>query len=154
MINTFVSDIRRILGPKGALYVVIDACHAGGSSRGDGLTRTRGIDNRGSNEGLSRSNKKFDFSNAEDERNYHLPNSRGLAPAVFFVACTAKERNKEISVKGKEYGSLSYMVYLTLIGKNGKIGSKPDAFERAVRYTVMKSTFWPKRQTLVTESSY
>jgi len=154
VINTFVSDIRRILGPKGALYVVIDACHAGGSSRGDGLTRTRGIDNRGSNEGLSRSNKKFDFSNAEDERNYHLPNSRGLAPAVFFEACTAKERNKEISVKGKEYGSLSYMVYLTLIGKNGKIGSKPDAFERAVRYTVMKSTFWPKRQTLVTESSY
>lgn len=152
VINKYVSEIRAILGPKGALYVVIDACHAGGSSRVGGTIR--GIDNRGSNEGLSRSNKKFEFKNAEHESNYQLPNSSGLAPAVFFEACKANERNKEIFVKGKEYGSLSYMVYLTLIGKNGTIGTKPDAFERAVRYTVMKSTFWPKRQTLVTESSY
>ena len=154
VINKYVSEMRKILGPKGALYVVIDACHAGGSSR-DGMTQTRGIDKRGSSEGLSRSNKKFDFNNADDTRHYQLQNSPELAPAVFFEACTAKERNKEISVKGKEYGSLSYIVYLTLLDKkNGKIGAKPDAFERAVRYTYMNSKFWPKKQTLVTESSY
>ncbi len=151
VINKYVSEMRRILGPKGALYVVIDACHAGGSSREGGTIR-------GSNEGLSRSNKKFDFRNAEDNGHYQLQNSSELAPAVFFEACTAKERNKEIFVKGKEYGSLSYMVYLTLLDKkNGKIGAKPDAFERAVRYIVNFSnykSFWPKRQTLVTESSY
>ncbi len=155
VINKYVSEIRVKLGPKGALYVVIDACHAGGSSRVGGTIR--GIDNRGSNEGLSRSNKKFEFKNAEHESNYQLPNSSGLAPVVFFEACKANERNKEIFVKGKEYGSLSYMVYLTLIGENGEIGTKPDAFERAVRYTIYHSSYksyWPKRQTLVTESSY
>jgi hypothetical protein len=146
--NSYVSQIRAKIGPKGALYVVMDACHAGNLSKG-GLETTRGT-----NEGLSRSGKKYSFANAENKQHYRLTSGAKLAPTLFLEACTSKERNTEISVKGKEYGSLSYMVYLTLIGKNGKIGSKPDAFERAVRYTVMKSTFWPKRQTLVTESSY
>ena len=51
---------------------------------------------------------------------------------------------------------LSYMVYLTLSDKKkGKIGAKPDTFERAVRwYTTTGSKFWPKNQTLVSETSY
>lgn len=152
VINKYVSQIRTKLGPKGALYVVMDACHAGSLSMG-GLEAIRG-----SNEGLSRSGKKYKFNGAENKQHYQLANSSELAPAVFFEACKANERNKEISVKGKEYGSLSYMVYLTLLDKrNGEIGVKPDAFERAVRHTVYFSNYkslWPERQTLVTETSY
>lgn len=150
VINKYVSEIRTKLGPKGALYVVMDACHAGGSSRVVGTIR--GIDDRGSNEGLSRSNKKFVINNAEDKRSYQLSNSPRLAPTVFFEACTAKERNNEILVRGKEYGSLSYMIYLTLM--NSKIGTTPFTFENAVTRTKANSKLWPKSQHMVIEKSY
>lgn len=148
-LNGYVSQIRTMIGPKGALYVVMDACHAGNMSRGNGTPR-------GTNEGLSRSGKKYSFANAEHKHHYRLANDAKLAPTLFLEACTSKERNTEIFVKGKEYGSLSYMVYLTLSDKKkGKIGAKPDTFERAVRwYTTTGSKFWPKNQTLVSETSY
>lgn len=151
VINKYVSEIRTKLGPKGALYVVMDACHAGSLSMG-GLETIRGIDDRGSNEGLSRSNKKFIIKNAEDIRGYKLTKRPELAPTVFFEACTAKEHNNEISVRGKEYGSLSYMIYLTLM--NSKIGTTPAAFENAVTRTKTNSKLWPKSQHLVIEKSY
>lgn len=145
--NSYVSQIRTKIGPKGALYVVMDACHAGNLSKG-GLETTRGT-----NEGLSRSGKKYSFANAENKQHYRLPSGAKLAPTLFLEACTSKERNTEISVKGKEYGSLSYMVYLTLL--NNKIGTTPATIEKAVERTIDKSKkLWPKSQHMVTEKSY
>ena len=145
--NSYVSQIRTKIGPKGALYVVMDACHSGNASRG-GLETTRGT-----NEGLSRSGKKYSFANAENKQHYRLPSGAKLAPTLFLEACTSKERNTEISVKGKEYGSLSYMVYLTLL--NNKIGTTPATIEKAVERTIDKSKkLWPKNQHMVTEKSY
>lgn len=144
--NSYVSQIRAKIGPKGALYVVMDACHAGNLSKG-GLETTRGT-----NEGLSRSGKKYSFANAENKQHYRLTSGAKLAPTLFLEACTSKERNTEISVKGKEYGSLSYMVYLTLM--NSKIGTTPATIEKAVERTIANSKLWPKKQHMVTESSY
>lgn len=144
--NSYVSQIRTKIGPNGALYVVMDACHSGNASRG-GLETTRGT-----NEGLSRSGKKYSFANAENKQHYRLPSGAKLAPTLFLEACTSKERNTEISVKGKEYGSLSYMVYLTLL--NSKIGTTPATIEKAVERTIANSKLWPKNQHMVTESSY
>ena len=145
--NSYVSQIRTKIGPNGALYVVMDACHSGNASRG-GLETTRGT-----NEGLSRSGKKYSFANAENKQHYRLPSGAKLAPTLFLEACTSKERNTEISVKGKEYGSLSYMVYLTLL--NNKIGTTPATIEKAVERTIDKSKkLWPKNQHMVTEKSY
>lgn len=145
-INKYVHKIRTKLGPKGALYVVMDACHAGNMSR-DGFETTRGT-----NEGLSRSNKQFRFDKAEDEKHYKLESGAKLAPTLFLEACTSKERNSEISVEGEEYGSLSYMVYLTL--KHLNLGTNPVQFEHVVKSVVKGATLWPKKQTLVTETSY
>lgn len=146
-LNVYVSQIRTKIGPKGALYVVMDACHAGNLSKGGGLEAKRGT-----NEGLSRSGKKYSFSNAEHKHHYRLTSGAKLAPTLFLEACTSKERNTEISVKGKEYGSLSYMVYLTLM--NSKIGTTPVTIEKAVERTIANSKLWPKKQHMVTESSY
>ena len=149
-LNTYVSQIRTKIGPKGALYVVMDACHSGNSSRG-GFETTRGT-----NEGLSRSGKKYNFVNADNKQHYRLANSPKLAPAVFLEACTSKERNYEITIGKKEYGSLSYMVYLTLKGSN--IGTNPASFEKAVKNTIANSPEWQKqlsgKQHIVTETSY
>lgn len=145
-LKDYVSRIRNKIGPEGALYVVMDACHAGSLSKGELETM------RGTNEGLSRSGKKYSFANAENKQHYRLQSGAKLAPTLFLEACTSKERNSEISVKGKEYGSLSYMVYLSL--KHLNIGTKPAEFEYVVKSVVKGGTLWPKQQTLVTETSY
>lgn len=145
-LKDYVSRIRNTIGPEGALYVVMDACHAGSLSK-DGFETTRGT-----NEGLSRSGKHYSFANAENKQHYRLQSGAKLAPTLFLEACTSKERNSEISVKGKEYGSLSYMVYLTL--KHLNIGTNPAEFEYVVKSVVKGGTLWPKQQTLVTETSY
>lgn len=145
-LNEYISQIRAKIGPKGALYVVMDACHAGSLSKGELETM------RGTNEGLSRSGKKYSFANAENKQHYRLQSDAKLAPTLFLEACTSKERNSEISVKGKEYGSLSYMVYLTL--KHLNLGTNPAQFEYVVKSVVKGGTLWPKQQTLVTETSY
>lgn len=148
--NFYVSQIRSKIGPKGALYVVMDACHAGNMFR-EGFETTRG-----KNEGLSRSGKKYSFANAENKQHYRLESGAKLAPTLFLEACTSKERNTEISVKGREYGSLSYMVYLTL--QNNKISTNPSSFEKAVKRTISSSPEWQKqlskKQHIVTETSY
>ena len=94
--------------------------------------------------------------NADNKQHYRLTNSPKLAPTVFLEACTSKERNYEITIGKKEYGSLSYMVYLTL--KNSKIGSNPASFENAVKSTIANSQEWQKqlsgKQHIVTETSY
>lgn len=146
ILNSYVSQIRTKIGSKGALYVVMDACHAGSLSKGELETM------RGTNEGLSRSGKKYSFANAENKQHYRLQSGAKLAPTLFLEACTSKERNSEISVKGKEYGSLSYMVYLSL--KHLNIGTNPAEFEYVVKSVVKGGTLWPKQQTLVTETSY
>ena len=146
-LKDYVALIRTKIGPKGALYVVMDACHAGSLSK-DGFETTRGT-----NEGLTRDkNNVFEFSKAENKQHYSLESGSKLAPTLFLEACTSRERNSEISVKGKEYGSLSYMVYLTL--KNKKIGSVPADFEKAIINTVANSGLWPRDQHMVTETSY
>lgn len=149
-INTYVSQIRTKIGPQGALYVVMDACHSGNASRGDFETT------RGTNEGLSRSGKKYSFINADNKQHYRLASGSKLAPTVFLEACTSKERNYEITIGKKEYGSLSYMVYLTL--KSSKIGTNPASFEKAVKSTISNSPEWQKqlsgKQHVVTETSY
>ena len=145
-LKDYVSRIRNTIGPEGALYVVMDACHAGSLSKGELETM------RGTNEGLSRSGKKYSFANAENKQHYRLQSGAKLAPTLFLEACTSKERNSEISVEGEEYGSLSYMVYLTL--KHHNIDTIPAKFEYVVKSVVKGATLWPKKQTLVTETSY
>lgn len=146
-INSYVSKIRLMIGPKGALYVVMDACHAGN------LSYEKSEVTRGINEGLSRSGKQYRFDNAENKQYYRLPRRSTLAPALFLEACTSKERNNEIRINDKKYyGSLSYMVYLTIL-KN-KIDTIPANFENAVTRTIKGSRYWPKKQHVVTEKSY
>ena len=146
-IKYYVSQIRTTIGPNGALYVVMDACYAGSLSK-DGFETTRGT-----NEGLTQDEKNvFKFKDAEHKQHYPLERSDKLAPTLILEACTSRERNTEISVKGKEYGSLSYMVYLTL--KNNKISTDLPSFEKAIKTNVKNSRLWPKNQHLVTETSY
>lgn len=153
VINKYVLQIREKLGPKGALYVVIDACHAGGISRA-GPAETI----RGTNEGLSRSGRKYNHVKAENKWQYSLLKRPDLAHTLFLEACTSKQTNHEIWIRGKQYGSLSYMVYITIKDKKYQFGTKPITFENAVNKTIKSSREWrsqlSNKQHIVTEKSY
>lgn len=152
VINKYVLQIREKLGPKGALYVVIDACHAGGTSRAGPATT------RGTNVGLSRSGKKYNHVKAENKWQYSLLKRPDLAHTLFLEACTSKQTNHEIWIRGKQYGSLSYMVFLTIENKKFQISTKPVTFENAVNKTIESSREWrsqlSNKQHIVTEKSY
>lgn len=55
----FFDKIRKKIGRKGFLCVVIDACHAGGSSRGDEMEEDEEIFVRGTKDAFSPNGKKY-----------------------------------------------------------------------------------------------
>ena len=56
-LHRYLHDIRIKVGPHGFVYVVLDACHAGSSYRGENTDDK--IYTRGTNKGFSSSNKLF-----------------------------------------------------------------------------------------------
>jgi len=144
-LNVYFSKIRKIIGEKGVLYVVFDACHAGEMSRGFETVR-------GTNEGISRSGAMYDYHNADNQKHYESQRATGSAPALFLEACTSRERNSEIKIQGKECGSLSYNVLQAL--KTNPLDKNPSQFEKDVRTSTQQPRRWPRRQHLVSEKSY
>ena len=58
-LNGYINQIRKRAGINGFVYVVIDACHAGGSSRGDEYDEDEELFTRGTCVGFSEANKRY-----------------------------------------------------------------------------------------------
>jgi len=142
-LEVYFEQLRKKIGPTGALYVVVDACHAGEVSKGvEGTVR-------GSNEGLSRSGAVFDPRSGDRKRHYDLPKGNGLAPTLFLEACTSQQRNHELRIDGNEVGSLSYNVKCAL--QQHPLGKNVTQFKTDVQQSTQQPGRWPSRQTLVVE---
>jgi len=121
-LNNYLKAIRTKVGPQGFVYVIIDACHAGSSYRGDDEEDSVVI--RGTNSGFSKSNKPFaPRMNEQSKRSkIKIEKSVSMANICILEACRSYEKNREILEKGKYYGSLTYYVNKTLqtiqLGKN------------------------------------
>ena len=140
----YVETIRKKIGSRGFLYVVIDACHAGTMSRTD-------EDIRGVNEGFSSSGKQYSPPLFE-KRHYMLTDNPLLAPALYIEACKARECNKEIKLfDGRKYGSLSFNVYYALLANKLSLDGKQ--FENDIRNSIRVKGRWHSNQTLVVETS-
>ena len=144
-LNGYIKSLRTKIGPKGMLYVTIDACHAGESSR-------QGIETvRGTNEALTKkSNTKYNPPR-DIIRHYTVEKNPILSPVLFIEACKARERNTELRIRGKEYGALSYNIWRALnqmpsFGINSK-----DTFKNNVETSTKIKGQWPRTQTLVIE---
>mgnify|MGYP002623931004 CR=1 FL=1 len=113
-LNGYLKTIRSKLGPQGFVYVIIDACHAGSSYRGDDEEDSVVI--RGTNSGFSKSNKPFaPRMNEQSKRSkIKIEKSVSIANICILEACRSFEKNREILENGKYYGSLSYYVNKTL----------------------------------------
>lgn len=144
-LNQYVEKLRNKIGPDGFLYVVIDACHAGTSSRGnDDVVR-------GTRVGLTYNNKVFKPSTAK-QSHYQVNASEKQSNVLFLEACRSDEINTEIRVESKRYGPLSYHIAHTL--SDFVLTTNANGFLQQVKSSILNSGRWPNNQNLVTETSY
>jgi len=113
-LRDFCTRIRKAIGTKGILYVVIDACHAGKASMGNEEEIIRGT-----KAGFTRSGKYYRPKKLERGNYYNIPSSASLGKVVFIEACRSYQVNKEIIESGKHYGALSY--YINQVLSNHKL---------------------------------
>jgi hypothetical protein len=110
-LNNYLKTIRNRVGPKGFVYVVIDACHAGSSYRGD--ENEDSVIIRGTDKGFSKSNKQY-APRIDKRGKIKVEKSLNMANICIIEACRSYQVNSEIRADGKYYGSLSYYVNKTL----------------------------------------
>ena len=144
-LNKYVKKLRERIGPKGFLYVIIDACHAGTSSRANDDAI------RGTHVGFTYSNKVFKPS-VNKKSHYRIESSSKLSDVMFIEACRPDQVNTEIKVDGKRYGPLSYNIALAL--SECTLTTESNVFIRHIKDTIIKGGRWPNNQNIVTETSY
>ena len=120
-LEKYISAIRTKLGTAGKLFVVLDACHSGTSSRGDD-DHVRGV-----KEGFTCSGKNYTPDRSKEINDYfRVPSTVGQAPVTIIEACRSYQVNKEILNHENKtwYGSLSFYIAKAMasyrIDKSGK----------------------------------
>lgn len=108
-LHLFFQRIRRAAGENGFVFVVIDACHAGGASRGDDDVDEDEIFVRGTRKGFSPRDKEF-RPRINSKGHFLITQEVGLANIVILEACRSYQSNYEIKQSGSYYGPLSYYV--------------------------------------------
>ena len=127
------------------LYVVIDACHAGTSSRANDETV------RGTKVGFTANNKVFKPSITK-KSHYKIEASTKWANVLFIEACRPDQVNKEVKVGSKSYGPLSYNIAQALSVKPISLNAKD--FIEAIKTSILKGGKWPNNQNMVIERSF
>ena len=145
-LNVFLRSVRNRVGIKGFVYVVIDACHAGSSYRGD--EEEDSIIVRGTNRGFSLTGKQF-APKIDKRGKIKVEKSASMANICILEACRSYQTNSEIQKGGVYYGSLSFYV-------NKVLDSTPLTMDKSwidnVR-NLMDSDVRLVRQNLVVEMS-
>lgn len=114
-LNRLFRAIRTKIGRKGYLTVVIDACHAGTSYRGEETEDSVFI--RGTNSGFSERGIKF-VPKIDKRGRIRVEKSNNMSDICIIEACRSYQVNNEIKCDGKYYGSLSYYTYKVLKSNN------------------------------------
>ena len=113
----YFTSIREKIGKTGFLYVVLDACHMGGASRGD-EDEEEELFIRGTDKGFSPSGKRY-IPKIDRSGNMKVSSSRNTLSGICILeACRAYQTNAEIKQNGQYYGPLSYYINQYLSGKN------------------------------------
>ena len=144
-LNTYIKKLRAKIGPTGFLYVVIDACHAGTSSRANDETV------RGTKVGFTYNNKVFKPS-PQKKSHYKIEASPKMSNVMYLEACRPEQVNMEIKVRDKRYGPLSYNIALALQAK--PLSANANEFLNNVKASIMNSGYWPNNQNMVVETSF
>lgn len=144
-LNQYVKKLREKIGASGFLYVIIDACHAGTSSRANDETV------RGTKVGFTYNNKVFKPS-TNKKSHYQIVASPKMANVLFIEACRPDQVNMEIKIGDKLYGPLSYNISQAL--SSHSLSTDGEGFLNSVKASILNSGRWPNNQNMVTETSY
>ena len=145
ILNKYVKKLREKIGPKGFLYVIIDACHAGTSSRANDESI------RGTHVGFTYHNKVFKPSKNK-KSHYRIEASTKLSNVMFIEACRPDQVNTEIKVGEKRFGPLSYHIAFVL--SDNTLTMDANGFLKHLRNSMVQTGRWPNNQNIVTETSY
>ena len=144
-LNKYVKRLREKIGAKGFLYVVIDACHAGTSSRtNDDIVR-------GTKVGFSYSNKVFKPTRTK-KSHYVIESSATMCNVMYLEACRPDQINTEIRIGDKRFGPLSYNIAQVL--SSYTLTTDANVFLKHIQNSLMQNGRWPNNQNLVTETSF
>lgn len=113
-LNDYLNSIRRKVGETGIVYVVIDACHAGSSYRGEEEEDVVFV--RGTDIGFSKTGKTY-APRINRSGNIRITSEKGMAPLFMLESCRAYEVNIEIKQDDTYYGPLSYYFSRQLLTK-------------------------------------
>ncbi len=114
-LNGYLSNIRKKIGETGIVYVVMDACHAGSSYRGE--EEQDSVYVRGTEIGFSKTGKTY-TPRINRSGNLLITSEDGMAPIYMLEACRSYEVNIEIKQNGAFYGPLSYYIGQQLLTKS------------------------------------
>ena len=145
-LNMHLNTIRKKVGENGIVYVVMDACHAGSSYRGEEDEDSVYV--RGTDIGFSKNGKTY--APPIDKRgNIRISSGKGMSHIYMLEACRSYQVNTEIKENGQYYGPMSYYISQQLL-------TSPLSFDtkwiEKVRRNMDKDTRLV-RQNMVTESS-
>lgn len=145
-LNGYLRSLRTKVGTTGFVYVVIDACHAGSSYRGD--EEKDSVIIRGTNRGFTSTGKQF-APRIDKRGKVRVDKSTSMANICILEACRSYQVNSEIKENGKYYGSLSFYVDKTL--KITKLGKDISWTEKVA--SLMNKDTRLVRQNIVIETS-
>lgn len=108
-LSKYIDLIRSKIGSKGFICVVIDACHSGGSSRGDELEEDEELFIRGTQDGFSPNGKVY-RPRVNTNGHFILNSNISQGDIIILEACRSYQSNCEIKQNGQYYGPLSYYI--------------------------------------------
>lgn len=115
LLGKLITSIANNAGKNGLVLVTIDACHSGDLNRGEDKNVVfRGVDEVFGAENLSDNEKDELRSHHYISSNNEISTEEGCAKVVYFSACRARERNRQVEINGVQTGSLSIALARTL----------------------------------------
>lgn len=116
-LNKYIKKLQRIVGVNGLVFVVIDACHAGGSSRGEDEDEEEAQYCRGTKTAFTPSGKEF-RPRINTKSNFKISTDNDESHIIILEACRSYQSNYEIKENGHYYGPLSYNLNKVLTSSN------------------------------------
>lgn len=138
-VNMLLTNIRNKIGTGGKMLVVVDACHSGDATRGQGET-VRGV------EDIFETVKSWlGFSSSKQSTNIHSNTERWIT----LSACESSQVN--IEMKSPTAGKLTYAIYSKV--KNAEFGTNEEFFKRLRMFVNMNTGSRPQRPTMTGETT-
>lgn len=138
-INQLLINVRNKIGNEGKMLVVIDACHSGDATRGEGET-VRGV------EDVFKAVKSLlGISPNGQNTNVHSNAERWIT----LSACESNQVN--IEMNNPNVGKLTYAIYTKV--KNKEFGNNEEFFKRLRMFVNMNTGSRPQRPTMTGETT-